>query len=92
MVFTKIVMVGIAIIALMVAVRQENWAQRAGVTGSCYATRAPASQPAAAWYACKQGILTGFPNLESDSCTSVGFVAHEEIWQCSAPLVSMPGY
>jgi hypothetical protein len=92
MVITKIVMVGVAIFALMIVARQERWPQRAGVTGSCYATQAPGSQPTGAWYACKQGVLTGFPNLESNDCTSVGFVVHDEIWQCPAPLSSMPGY
>jgi len=58
MVLTKIVIVGVAIFALMVVARQEGWAQRVGVTGSCTATQAPASQPSGAWYACKQGILT----------------------------------
>jgi hypothetical protein len=92
MVFTKIVMVGVAIFALMIAARQEHWPQRAGVTGSCVAIRAPYGQQAAAWYMCKQGVLTGFPNLESDSCTSAGYLGKQEVWSCDAPLVSLPGY
>jgi len=92
MVFTKIVMVGVAIFALMVVARQEGWAQRVGVTGSCTAAQAPAGQQAGAWYLCKQGILTGFPNLETTSCNGVGYVGKQELWACSAPLVSMPGY
>jgi hypothetical protein len=93
MVVTKIIMVGVAIFALMVVARREGWPQRVGVTGSCVATQAPAGQPAAsAWYLCKQGVLTGFPNLETDSCTSVGYIGKRELWSCTAPLVSMPGY
>ena len=92
MVFTKIVMVGVALLALMVAVHREGWAQRVGVTGSCTATQAPTGQQAAAWYLCKQGILTGFPNLENSSCNGVGYVGKRELWACAAPLVSLPGY
>jgi hypothetical protein len=92
MVLTKIVVVGVAILALMVAARQEHWAQRAGVTGSCTAIRAPYGQEGGAWYTCKQGILTGFPNLEADSCTSDGYTGKQEVWSCLAPLVSLPGY
>jgi hypothetical protein len=92
MVLTKIVMAGVLIIALMVVARQEGWAQRVGVTGSCMATQAPSSSESGAWYMCRQGILTGFPNLETDSCDSVGFVGKRQVWSCSAPLVSLPGY
>jgi len=92
MVLTKIVLLGVAILALMVVARQQNWPQRIGVTGSCYATQAPTWQPAGTYYACKQGVLTGFPSLEANDCTSVGFALHEQVWQCPAPLTSMPGY
>jgi hypothetical protein len=90
--FYRIAFAGIAIIALMVVARDQHWAQRAGVTGHCVATQAPASEPGGAWYACKQGVLTGFPSLEGESCTSVGLVQHQEVWQCPEPLVSTPGY
>ena len=70
--FFKIALAGIAIIALMAVARDQQWAQRAGVTGQCIATQPPASQPTGAWYACKQGVLTGFPSLEGKSCTSSG--------------------
>jgi hypothetical protein len=90
--FFRIAFTGIAIIALMAVARQQQWAQKAGVTGHCVATQAPASQPTGAWYACKQGVLTGFPSLEGQSCTSEGLVQHQEVWQCPEPLVSTPGY
>ena len=90
--FFRIAFVGIAIVALMVVARNQQWAQRAGVTGHCTATQAPASQPSGAWYVCKQGVLTGFPSLEGDSCFSAGLVQHQEVWQCPEPLVATPGY
>jgi len=90
--FFKIAFVGIALIALMVVARDQRWPQRAGVTGHCITTAAPSSEPDGAWYACKQGVLTGFPSLAGDSCTSAGVVMHQEVWRCTAPLVSTPGY
>ena len=90
--FFKIAVVGIALIALMAVARDQRWAQRAGVTGNCIATQPPASEPDGAWYACKQGVLTGFPSLEGNSCTSAGIVLHQEVWRCPSPLVSTPGY
>ena len=90
--FWKMALVGIAIIALMVVAQDQRWGERAGVTGSCVATRPPNNEPAGAWYACKQGVLTGFPSLEGNACQEVGIVMHREVWKCAAPLVSTPGY
>ena len=90
--FWKIALIAIAVVALMVVARDQRWAARAGVTGNCVATQPPSTEPAGSWYACKQGVLTGFPALESDGCDSEGIVMHEEVWRCPAPLVSTPGY
>jgi hypothetical protein len=93
MVFLKILLVGAAIAILMVVARDQHWAQRAGVTGACTAVAGPALQGGGAWYRCKEGIVTGLPNLESEQCKSAGMVAaHDELWQCLEPLVSLPGY
>ena len=92
MVFWKIAFVGIAIVGLMVVAKDQRWAARAGVTGHCYAVAAPSSNPTGAWYACKQGILTSFPSLDSSACQDVGLVHHEEIWRCDAPLTELPAY
>ena len=92
MVLVKIAMVGVAIIVLMAVAKDQNWAQRAGLTGHCYAVMPPSSNPTGAWYACKQGILTSFPSLDSAACQDVGLVNHEEVWRCDAPLEEMPSY
>ena len=84
--FWKIALIAIAVVALMVVARDQRWAARAGVTGNCVATQPPSSEPSGAWYACKQGVLTGFPALEGDGCDSTGIVMHEEIWRCPAPV------
>ena len=91
MTLMKILMTGVAIVALMAVARDQRWPQRAGVVGSCYPTPAPRSNPGGAWYACKQGLVNGFPNLELDSCSSAGIVEHQEVWRCSVPLGSLPG-
>ncbi len=91
MIFVKILMVGVAIVAFMAFAQQRHLAQKAGLTGSCWTVEAPPNGTGA-WYACKQGVLTSFPSLESEGCTSIGLVNHDEVWQCTAPVVSMPGY
>ena len=92
MVLVKIAMVGAAIVVLMAVAQSQHWARRAGLTGTCYAVQAPSSNPTGTWYACKQGILTSFPSLESDACESEGILAHQEVWRCEQPLISMPSY
>ena len=91
MILIKIAMVGVAIAAMMGVARDQRWPQRAGVVGVCLTTPAPHTKPDGAWYACSQGLMNGFPNLEADSCSSAGIVSHREIWNCDVPLVSLPG-
>lgn len=90
--FWKIAFVAVAIAAVMVVARDQRWAERAGVTGSCTATQAPSADGSGAWYVCKQGVLTGFPSLVGQGCEATGVVIHQEVWHCAAPLVSQPGY
>jgi len=92
MVFWKIAFVGIALVVLMGVAKEKHWAQRAGLTGQCYAVQPPGSNPTGAWYACKQGVLTSFPSLESSNCTDVGLADHQEVWRCDEPLEELPSY
>ena len=48
MVLVKIAMVGVAIVVLMAVAKDQNWAQRAGLTGTCHAVGAPTSAPSGA--------------------------------------------
>jgi hypothetical protein len=91
MILIKIAMVGVAIAALMLVARDQRWFERAGVVGRCYATPAPIGQQEDSWYACTQGVLSGFPNLTADSCSRDRVVARKEIWRCDAALTSLPG-
>jgi hypothetical protein len=90
--FWKFAFVAVALIAVMVVARDQNWAGRVGVTGSCTQTQPPSNGSEETWYACKQGILTGFPSLEGQSCDDAGVVLHQQVWHCTEPLVSTPGY
>ncbi len=91
MIFVKIAMVGVAIVVMMVVARDQRWPQRSGVIGVCASTTPLRSAPDAIWYACTEGVLTGFPNLEADSCTSDGIYSHHEVWHCDKLLGSLPG-
>jgi len=92
MLFVKIAMVAVAIVVMMGVAQSQHWAQRTGLVGRCTATPPPTSRPGGAWYACTQGVLTGFPNLEADSCRRAGVVMQREVWSCTAPVVSLPAY
>ena len=92
MILIKIAMVGVTIAVMLAVARDQHWAQRAGVVGNCVETQPPRSEPGGAWYACRQGIVTGFPNLEADACRSAGIAQHQEIWSCTKRLASLPGY
>ncbi len=91
MTLIKIAMVGLAIAAMMGVARNQRWFERAGVVGVCMATPAPYGETGDSWYACKEGILNGFPNLKADYCSTQEVVANREIWRCTVPLSSLPG-
>jgi hypothetical protein len=91
MVLIKIVLVGTAIVALMVVAQSQHWPRRVGAIGGCTTTAQPRSAPGGFWYACEEGIINGYPNLEADHCVSAGIVQKREIWQCDRALDSLPG-
>ena len=91
MTIMKIVLVGVAIVVLMVVAQDQRWPQRVGVIAVCGPTAAPASAPGGYWYSCKEGIVTGFPNLEADHCSNIGISERREYWQCDRPVASLPG-
>jgi hypothetical protein len=89
-VFKKIFLVAVMIVALMVVAQDQRWGERAGIVGTCAATAPPRSSPGGYWYACKQGLMNGYPNLEADTCSSAGIVQHRQIWNCERPPASLP--
>ena len=72
MTLIKIALVGAAIIALMFVGRDEKWFERSGFVGTCVPAAGAQVEPTDTWYACKQGLLNGFPNLPADTCTVSG--------------------
>jgi len=91
MVVLKIVLTGVAIVALMLIAQDQRWPQRVGFVGVCTPTPAARSAPSGYWYACKEGIINGYPNLEADRCVNKGVTRKREIWQCDVALDSLPG-
>ena len=78
-----VVVLVVAVGALMLAQRQDvihEW----GIVGSCEAVRAPID--GYQWYACTEGLLTGYPSLVGDQVqvrpTQTGY----EYWSCPAPV------
>jgi hypothetical protein len=91
MVLIKIALVGIAVIAILAVSKQQHWFERVGVTGRCTLVAAPSGETGE-WWRCRQGVLTGFPNLPEDQCTTDGYAGDDQLWQCTIPLKSAPGY
>ena len=91
MTIIRIVLAGVAIVVLMAVAQDQRWPQKVGVVGVCSATAAPSSAPSGFWYSCEQGLVNGFPNLEADRCSNIAIVQDREIWQCDAPVESLPG-
>jgi hypothetical protein len=90
MVLIKIALVGVAIIAVLAVAKQQHWFERVGVTGRCTLVATPSGKTGQSW-TCRQGILTGFPNMPEDSCETDGYAGESQIWRCSTP-VRAPGY
>lgn len=86
----RIFLVGAAIIALFVFARRDHWLERTGFVGSCEITQAPAGDTAQ-WWACKEGLFSGFPQLTQEDCDSRDVVAKRELWRCPTPLTQVPG-
>jgi hypothetical protein len=85
---TRIFLTGLAILALMFAVKDGRFPHVAGLTGYCTVvqTAADGSQ----LDACRSGRLEGAPNLSSHGCTQTGIAAGYAYWRCPAPVVASP--
>jgi hypothetical protein len=80
----RIIAVGAALIALLIAVKSQRLLQRAHLVGYCstFAQDADGSE----WRSCVPGRLSGRPGLELDSCADFGRRGSAELWSCPAPL------
>jgi hypothetical protein len=83
-----VLVVAVVIVALVVAQRQDvvhEW----GIAGSCEGVRSPVAD-GKQWYACKEGLLTGYPSLIGDQCRYEQRAAGYEYWSCPAPVTRFP--
>jgi hypothetical protein len=55
------------------------------LVGSCEAVRSPLGDTSP-WYACTEGLLTGYPTLIGDQCTYESRASGYEYWRCPAPV------
>ena len=63
-------------------VRDQGVLERSHLLGSCGQVAAPAGD-AASWYACREGLIAGYPELGREQCRRVGDVSGRQVWRCS---------
>jgi hypothetical protein len=85
----KIVLFVAVAIALLVVAQRQGLAHEWGVAGSCEGVRSLIDD-GSHWYACKEGLLTGYPSLIGDQCTYEQRAAGYEYWSCPAPITRFP--
>ena len=81
----KIVLVAAAVLAALVFAQRKDVAHQWGIAGSCESVRAPVDD-GKQWYACKEGLLTGYPSLVGDQCRYESRASGYEYWSCPAPV------
>ena len=81
----KIVVAAVLVVALLAVGQRQNVYEEWGVVGSCSAVRSPAGDEGA-WYACKEGLLTGYPSLIGDQCEYESRARGYEYWRCPVRL------
>ncbi len=79
----KIVLAAVVFATALVFAQREDLVHQWGVAGSCESVRAPVDD-GNAWYACKEGLLTGYPSLIGDQCTYQSRASGYEYWSCPA--------
>jgi hypothetical protein len=65
--------------------KEERAFEKAGLVGYCQVVRAPSGDDGE-WQGCREGLMTGFPNLIKDSCERESRRAGVEYWRCPVPL------
>ena len=86
MIITRVVVVGLAILALMGAIKDGHLPRISGLTGSCSVVQTWTD--GTQLEACNAGRLEGRPDLSSHGCVSTGTVGSREYWSCPARLVA----
>lgn len=84
----RIVAAALAILALMILIKDGRVLRNAGLIGSCdpIQTTTDGSQ----WEVCRPGKLEGQPDLSKKSCTRQGTNGDLEYWRCPAAVGGSP--
>ena len=78
--FVKLLLVGVVVLAVMVAVKDGRVLRATGLDGSCsVVSTAPNGIQVKA---CRAGKLHGAPNLSGKGCTDTGTVGSKIYWRC----------
>jgi hypothetical protein len=78
--FWKILLVGMVVLAVMVAIKDGRVLRATDLTGSCaLVSTAPNGVELKS---CHSGKLHGAPNLSGRGCTDVGAVGGKTYWRC----------
>ena len=85
----RIVAVAVAVVGLMVWIRNGNVLQRLDLTGSCTVVATPQGQTGE-WRACRAGRLAGQPDLTRDSCRQKATSGAVVYWRCPVAVESSP--
>ena len=88
--FLRILIVALLIVGVMLAVKDGRVLRDAGLTGSCSSVALPTGQ-SGYWKACREGKLSGRPDLSREGCSPRGVSGRLEYWRCPAPLGSSRG-
>ena len=87
MVLAKIAIVVAAIAGLLGVARNQMWFERVGLMAECKVTATPfGEQGGGQWWACREGAISGFPNLRRDHCETKGVTGRIELWYCPVAI------
>jgi hypothetical protein len=87
MVLIKIALVAAAIAITLGVAREERWFERAGLLSQCSEVAGPyGTRIGGQWWSCREGALSGLPNLAADHCESQGIRGNTELWHCPTAI------
>jgi hypothetical protein len=87
MFFVKLLLVTAVVVTVMIAVKDGRILAETGLTGACVPTSAPAAQ-GEYWHECREGRISGWPDMSRHNCASHGYRGERELWRCPAALAS----
>lgn len=84
---SRIVLAAALIASALALADKKQTFERTGLFGSCTALAASAPD-GGQWHECRPGRLTGYPDLERDSCVRRGTRGEARYWICPSTLVA----